>query len=587
MALDLGVFLQAATSSYTVKVSENDQQSDYLLNKLFSSDGSVVITETSNGGIEQIDLTITASGGGNFADTDLTFDANRNHDLAAFDLNFNNAGKVAINTTTDGLLIPRLTTAQMNAILTPDTNLLIFNTDAEGLYRYDGAAWVALTVGYGIVSVITDADAGIPTFYADVQTALDACKTSGSHNVVTLYSNFTISSQLEITNTAGFLFEGLLIDLNGFKILNDAADADDTLYIDLGSSAVNRKISIINGYLTRDNQTGTSGGVLYVAFNSEGGLSMSNVVCYNSASGRGAYFQLAEDSENQADPIVNLGGSVFISSNGTGVKFQGGKFKSFAGIALGSGDGVNTECYLTQNFYAESSTGNGLRTASGCEIVSHFSARSGSGFGYYNQNFTNHQVSNFTARSETSWGIYSINSGGKFSNFESYSNTNYAMYVSNDQWISNGLLVTNSGSAAGLIDKGSIINGVTFINNTGAYGAIFDNAGAHVTNCVFYAKAGIGARVTDGHTISNTLFKSDLNTSSGHACEFTGIATTIYVSLCKFEVTNSGANCIYAASAQTVNMANNVYGNVATTPVNANVTITATGTPDTYGNIQE
>ena len=61
MALDLGIFLEGAQSTFKVKVSENDQQAQYLLDKLFSSDGSVTITETNDGGVETIDLTSSSS----------------------------------------------------------------------------------------------------------------------------------------------------------------------------------------------------------------------------------------------------------------------------------------------------------------------------------------------------------------------------------------------------------------------------------------------------------------------------------------------------------------------------------------------
>jgi hypothetical protein len=63
MALDLGIFLEGSQSTFKVKVSENDAQAQFLLDKLTSSDGSVTITELNNGGVEQINL--TASGGGN------------------------------------------------------------------------------------------------------------------------------------------------------------------------------------------------------------------------------------------------------------------------------------------------------------------------------------------------------------------------------------------------------------------------------------------------------------------------------------------------------------------------------------------
>jgi len=38
MALDLGIFLEGAESSFKVKVSSNDTQPNYLINKLTSSD---------------------------------------------------------------------------------------------------------------------------------------------------------------------------------------------------------------------------------------------------------------------------------------------------------------------------------------------------------------------------------------------------------------------------------------------------------------------------------------------------------------------------------------------------------------------
>ncbi|PCJ83511.1 MAG: hypothetical protein COA57_11050 [Flavobacteriales bacterium] len=50
--------------------------------------------------------------------------------------------------TTRGLLIPRMNQVQRDAILTPTTSLLIYQTDATpGYYYYDGGAWVRLFSG--------------------------------------------------------------------------------------------------------------------------------------------------------------------------------------------------------------------------------------------------------------------------------------------------------------------------------------------------------------------------------------------------------------------------------------------------------
>ena len=55
--------------------------------------------------------------------------------------------KLELSTTTDGFLMPRLTTAQKNAISSPDTNLMVFDTDLNSLQRYNGSAWVDVSSG--------------------------------------------------------------------------------------------------------------------------------------------------------------------------------------------------------------------------------------------------------------------------------------------------------------------------------------------------------------------------------------------------------------------------------------------------------
>lgn len=47
--------------------------------------------------------------------------------------------------TTKGLLIPRMTTTQRDAISSPATGLLIYNTSTNKLNFYSGSAWEAVT----------------------------------------------------------------------------------------------------------------------------------------------------------------------------------------------------------------------------------------------------------------------------------------------------------------------------------------------------------------------------------------------------------------------------------------------------------
>jgi hypothetical protein len=72
---------------------------------------------------------------------------------------FNNGSQVAVNTstpnaaaildvssTTKGVLFPRMTKVQRQAITTPPAGLLVFQSDAPlGFYYFDGTYWVFLT----------------------------------------------------------------------------------------------------------------------------------------------------------------------------------------------------------------------------------------------------------------------------------------------------------------------------------------------------------------------------------------------------------------------------------------------------------
>src|SRR5256885_17138126 len=51
-----------------------------------------------------------------------------------------------INSTTQGLLISRMTKSQRDAIVSPATGLMIYQTNnTPGFYYYSGSAWVAVS----------------------------------------------------------------------------------------------------------------------------------------------------------------------------------------------------------------------------------------------------------------------------------------------------------------------------------------------------------------------------------------------------------------------------------------------------------
>jgi hypothetical protein len=59
------------------------------------------------------------------------------------------SAQLDVSSTTRGFLAPRTTTAQRNAIASPAKGLLVYDTDLNALYHYNGAAWAAVGGGGG------------------------------------------------------------------------------------------------------------------------------------------------------------------------------------------------------------------------------------------------------------------------------------------------------------------------------------------------------------------------------------------------------------------------------------------------------
>ncbi len=55
------------------------------------------------------------------------------------------SARLAVNSTTEGFLCPRLTTAQINAIVAPANGLQVYNTDLSTICFYNGTSWQKVT----------------------------------------------------------------------------------------------------------------------------------------------------------------------------------------------------------------------------------------------------------------------------------------------------------------------------------------------------------------------------------------------------------------------------------------------------------
>ena len=222
----------------------------------------------------------------------LTLGGNYSHNLNTNSLTFTNGninldGKFAISATDEGILLPRLTTAQKIAISTPDLNLVVFDTDLNSLQRYNGSSWVSLS-GYGILSLMNSA--GEPSFYSSYNSAI-AVASSG--DTIQQFGNIEDSSSTTIN-----IDKSLTINLNGFTYTNSSTGASDCIQV-----STTDKVKILNGTIKRINGT------------------------YGTTSNRALTLTANGDLEVTGTDIINDTG-LSLYSTGTGAKVLNGRFST-------------------------------------------------------------------------------------------------------------------------------------------------------------------------------------------------------------------------------------------------------------------
>jgi hypothetical protein len=117
-----------------------------------------------------------------------------------------------VNSTTKGMLVPRMTATQRTAIATPATGLLVYQTDGtSGFYSYDGSAWKSL-IGSSTVNATV-----LPNF-------------SIGHNVtasstpITLYTSaFTTTTGTSVSSATSFFIPGGITFTINFYSYDDEA----------------------------------------------------------------------------------------------------------------------------------------------------------------------------------------------------------------------------------------------------------------------------------------------------------------------------------------------------------------------------
>lgn len=500
--------------------------------------------------------------------------------------------RLTLSSTNVGILMNRVTTFQMNNITPAITNMLVYNTELNGIYRYNGYIWVAHSVGYGVIGVQSGTGNGTPTFFADLQSALETCKGSGGYFTVTLYSNLTITNAIEIdyANSGlgnAYLFRQLTIDFNGFSITNAQANTSDAFTIELSNSAsVYQEVRFLNGAVFRTNGTGTHHALKCDTVNRFGTIQMDKMqwYCQNNQCAR---ISLGLSTAVDAKTTMDLGGSVFVSG-GTGrtCTFNNANqtITNFTVRSTSSLDAFYPDGGRYYNFYAENtSSGAGILAVGANAIISNFNCRSNSGKAL-DLNGTGMEAYNFTAKSTSGLAV-DVKGAATAQNFKCDTGNAVALNIEGNSIVKNALAINNSGSVGAVAtNDANLVENVTGINLGASFGGRLQNTTAlrgTYNGCTFRSVGGIGAEIistTNTIDLDSCNFESQLDASGGHACRVVSITSGAFLlTKCDFKVRNSGANCLNSASATTVRSRYSTHNDVASTPINANVTIVSSG----------
>ena len=153
-----------------------------------------------------------------------------------------------VTSTEGGILIPRLTETQRDAIASPATGLMIFQTDqTTGFYFYDGAAWAQLRVPASTAgaarmleserNAIDSPEAGVTVWCSDcgpngeMQVYNGLAWTNFSGAVAAIYDNILPVITISVGNTMDLAINGSYVNPSATASDNVDGDISDAIVV--------------------------------------------------------------------------------------------------------------------------------------------------------------------------------------------------------------------------------------------------------------------------------------------------------------------------------------------------------------------
>jgi hypothetical protein len=272
-----------------------------------------------------------------------------------------------ISSTTKGMLMPRMTSAQRAAISSPASGLMVFDTDTKTLWAYDGTVWKNLYTSGGVL---------ILPFSQTVNTAISAFQVTNQGIGAAIEGSSTAQFGIGMTaKTTGEGGWGLFAFSNGAGSQSIRSYADNgTAFHGENNNAANTNtlMNLLNkgagktGSFQLTNNSSTSPNVQVAGnhlgeqikvYQTNASNSLPAISIENSGTGEG----LKSVSANNATGILG------VSSTGYGIKGESTTASGFGGVrgdnfgAAGSGVIGSSNAANTQGVYGTSTNGIGVR----------------------------------------------------------------------------------------------------------------------------------------------------------------------------------------------------------------------------------
>ncbi|MFL5763840.1 MAG: tail fiber domain-containing protein [Bacteroidia bacterium] len=173
-----------------------------------------------------------------------------------------------VSSTTKGILVPRMTTAQRLAIGAAATGLLVYDNSLNQFFYYNGASWVAIGSGSGTVTSVATGIGlvGGPITTAGTISLANTSVTAGTYGTPTSVPQITVDAQGRLTSAGNIPISGIMPSgTNGQTLYygSGAWNASSNLFHDGVNVGIGTTTpGIIGGstkYLTVSSGTGSPG----------------------------------------------------------------------------------------------------------------------------------------------------------------------------------------------------------------------------------------------------------------------------------------------------------------------------------------